>query len=141
MGTFFRNNLITCTYFLHPTKNEGALTEFKKLSNKLELLQKENLSSIQKFQIWNEYIFQTLHTRPRGVFTPLVIPTTMKPFEAHPAMIEDIKRIEIPPHKHLEAPDIKKAIISFTNTWDNKAKRNLFEETAGSIGENPEHQS
>lgn len=97
-------------------------------------LQQSTLSDKDKFNALNIFIFENLHKRPRDIFIPIFVPITPQSFQAHPALIDDIKKIELPSQKTLQAPQVSRALMGVVDTWNKETKIKAFLDSEGTLG-------
>lgn len=116
-------------------KNAQVIAYYEKLVKTINILQQQNIPDTDKFHLLNTIIFKELYLRPLKAYVPLFIPTISQPYQPHPNLSEDVKRIELTSNKNLQSPNIRKALTeSIVDSWDKETKHKAFLDTKGNLG-------
>jgi hypothetical protein len=101
-----------------------------------DIIKNPALTTLEKLQSWNSYVFSTFNRRPNAVNFPLLIPTTTTPFKPANDLVDQAKDIELPISKSLEPNAILNVTKKLIRQQSHLVQRKAFFDTLGKIGEN-----
>ena len=102
---------------------------------KLQNIIVEKATEAQKLEAWNLFLQQTMHKRPIQFTTPILVPSTTKPYTPTSSEIEDIKKIYIQ-HGHISDVKIFNALKNYVLNSTKDIQHAAFLSTKGVFDDN-----
>lgn len=120
------------------SKNLNLTEEQKKFysfaEKKLEIICNDpKLTPLEKIFEWNNFIFETLHNRPKMVMLPILIPTSSAPFNRIP-LPQEYNEIPFPISKSLNPDLVYDYAKQLMESWSHERKGITYKATKGMLG-------